>query len=361
MSQHTGSATRTPDSERTTGASPSAPRPPAGGGRVRRPRLGGDFAYRYAVVGVLLLMVVVFSILLPDTFPTFDNLRATLATQAVLVILAIGLTFTLSTGEFDFTFGPVLAFSACFCGYLTSQHGWALVPAVLATLGCCVAIGLAQTLFIVRLEIPSLIASLALGMTLVGVTLGFTKANVVAPPARALTTLATGELFGLPYPVYFAFGIAAIAWYVYEHTPIGRYFYFVGEGRSAARLSGLPVDRVRALALVMTATIAGLAGLISFGRLGSADPNIGLTYLLPGTAAVFLGATAIKPGRFNAWGTVVAVYVLAVGVTGLQQLGADSWLENVFYGAALLAAVTFAALLRRGGSGAARMQAATRS
>jgi ribose transport system permease protein len=105
---------------------------------------------------------------------------------------------------------------------------------------------------------------------------------------------------------------------------------------------------VRVLALLATALVSGLAGIVNFGRLGSADPNNGLTYLLPVTAAVFLGATTIKPGRFNAWGTVIAVYVLVVGVTGLQQLGADSWLENVFYGIALLAAVTFAALLRRG-------------
>lgn len=322
------------------------PVPTAPGG-ARADRLQ-DVANRYAIVGVLAVMIVVFSILLPDTFPTFDNLRVTLVTQAVLVIVAIGLTFTLATGEFDFTFGPLVAFGACFGGYLTSKHGWAFVPSSLVTVACCMAVGLINALFIVRLGVPSLIATLAVGMTILGVTLGFTSSNVVSPPAKPLTDFATSELFGLPYPVYLAFAVAAIAWYVYEHTPLGRYFYFVGEGRSAARLSGLPVDRVRVYALVITATVSGFAGLINFGRMGSADPNIGLTYLLPVTAAVFLGATAIRPGRFNAIGTVLAFYVLAVGVTGLEQLGADTWLESVFYGVALLAAVSFAVLLRRG-------------
>ncbi len=307
-----------------------------------------DLAYRYAVLGVLVLMVIVFSVALPETFPTVANLRITLVTQAVLVIVAIGLTFTLATGEFDFTFGPIVGFSACFCGYLTSQHDWMLAPAVLVTFFCCALIGVINAFFIIRVGISSLITTLAVGMTLVGVTLGFTQSNVVAPPDPALTRIATGELLGLPYPVYLSFLFAAIAWYVYEYTPIGRYFYFVGEGDRAARLSGLPVDRVRTTALLTTALVSSAAGLLSFGRLGSADPNIGITYLLPVTAAVFLGATTIRPGRFNAWGTVVAVYVLVVGVTGLQLLGADTWLENVFYGAALLAAVTFAALLRKG-------------
>lgn len=330
----------------TTAAPDSGPARTAPGQR----RLG-DFAARYAVLGVLILMIVVFSILLPDSFPTFDNLRATLVTQAVLVILAVGLTFTLASGEFDFTFGPIVAFAACFSGYLTSQHGWPLLPAVVATVVCCVAIGLTSAFFVVRIGVPSLIATLAVGMTLIGITLGFTQSNVVSPPAGALSSVCNAELFGLPLPVYLAFVIAAIAWYVYEQTPLGRYFYFVGEGRPAARLSGLPVDRVRMLGLVITAVVSGVAGIVNFGLLGSADPNLGLTYLLPVTAAVFLGATTIRPGRFNAWGTVVAVFVLVVGVTGLQQLGADTWLENVFYGAALLAAVTFAAILRRNSAG----------
>jgi len=316
-----------------------------------------DFAYRYAVLGVLILMLIIFSVLLPETFPTIDNLRVTLVTQAVLVIVAIGLTFTLATGEFDFTFGPIVGFSACLCGHLTSQQGWALGPAVIATFACCALVGLINGFFVIRIGISSLIATLAVGMTLVGITLGFTQSNVVAPPARELTWFATSELFGLPYPVYLSFLIAALAWYVYEHTPIGRYFYFVGEGDRAARLGGLPVDRVRMIALMITALVSGAAGMLSFGRLGSADPNIGMTYLLPVTAAVFLGATTIKPGRFNAWGTVVAVYVLVIGVTGLQLLGADIWMENVFYGAALLAAVTFAALLRRGSAATLKVSA----
>lgn len=316
-----------------------------------------EFAYRYAVLGVLVLMVLVFSILLPETFPTVDNFRVTLITQAVLVIVAIGLTFTLATGEFDFTFGPIVGFSACLCGYLTSQQNWALAPAVIATFACCALIALINGFFVIRIGISSLIATLAVGMTLVGITLGFTQSNVVAPPAPALTWFATSELFGLPYPVYLSFLIAACAWYVYEHTPIGRYFYFAGEGDRAARLSGLPVDRVRMIALMVTALVSGAAGMLNLGRLGSADPNIGMTYLLPVTAAVFLGATTIKPGRFNSWGTVVAVYVLVIGVTGLQLLGADIWMENVFYGAALLAAVTFAALLRRGSAATLKVSA----
>lgn len=315
---------------------------------VANPGRLSDLTHRYVIVALLGLMIIGFSLVLPNTFATFDNFRVTLITQSVLVILAIGLTFSLAAGEFDFTFGPLAAFSGCLCGYLSSERGWPMIAACGVALVGCFLTGLVNAFFIVRVGLASLIVTLAVGMVIVGITLGFTGSNVMAPPPPGLSSLATGELFGLPYPVYLSFLVAAIAWFIYEHTPLGRYFYFVGEGRSAALLSGLPVNRVRATALVITATVSGIAGMIGFGRLGSADPNLGLTFLLPVTAAVFLGATAIRPGRFNAWGTVIAVYVLVVGVTGLQQLGADSWLENVFYGVALLTAVTFGAVLRRG-------------
>jgi ribose transport system permease protein len=123
--------------------------------------------------------------------------------------------------------------------------------------------------------------------------------------------------------------------------------YFTGEGPEVARLAGLPVTVIKAGSLVAVSVFASIAGVLLFGRLGSADPNIGSTFMLPGFATVFLGSTTIRPGRFNAWGTLIAVYVLIVGITGLQLLGGAGWLEQVFNGAALVVAVTFAQLVRR--------------
>jgi ribose transport system permease protein len=120
--------------------------------------------------------------------------------------------------------------------------------------------------------------------------------------------------------------------------------YFVGQNRSASRLVGIPVTGIRAGSLIVSGCIAGAVGLVVAGTLGSAAPNVPASYLLPAFAAVFLGATTINPGTFNAWGTFVAVYFLVTGITGLELYGLSGWIENVFYGGALVVAVVLSRL-----------------
>lgn len=313
------------------------------------PRFGNwrTFASRYSLVGVLLVMILVYSLLLPSTFPTFDNVRIITSTQAVLVIAALGVTITFATGEFDISFGPVIAFASTLLAALTVNHSWPFLIALVAVIAAAALIGLVNSFFIVFIGVSSLITTLGTGTIVLALTLAVSDSNVIAGPPQPLADFATSRLFGLPYPVYLALALTFAVWFMLQHTPAGRCIYFIGEGRQVATLSGIAVDRYRVGALVVTAVMCGIAGIINFGRLGSADPNLGMTYLLPGTAAVFLGATAIHPGRFNAWGTVLAVFVLVVGVTGIELLGGAGWLESLFNGTALVLAVTFAELFRR--------------
>ena len=304
-------------------------------------------AYRYTLLLVLLGLVVVFSILLPTTFPSFANLRTVTGTQAVLMIVALGLTFPLNAGEFDLSFGGVLGLASTLVAVFTVNMDWHLIPALVITFAACLLVGVINGVIVIRLGVNSLITTLGTGTIIGGLTLAIANNQVIAGGGGFLADAATDLLFGLPYPVYFALFLAAVVWYVYQFTPFGRYVFFTGEGREVARLSGVPVDRIRFLSFIIVAFAATLAGLISFGRLGSADPNIGGLYLLPAFATVFLGATAINPGRYNAWGTVLAVYVLVVGITGLQLLGGAGWLELIFNGTALVLSVIVSQLIRR--------------
>ena len=141
--------------------------------------------------------------------------------------------------------------------------------------------------------------------------------------------------------------LALLVWWVLDHTPVGRYLYAIGGNNEAARLSGLNVGRWSWLSLVASASIAGLAG-IFYGSLSGPSLTFGQTLLLPAFAAVFLGSTQITPGRFNVWGTMLAVYVLATGVQGLQFVTGVQWLNDMFNGVALVAAVAFAGWRQRG-------------
>lgn len=325
--------------ENSTVATKSTTRPASGGS------LSARLLARYGVLFLLLVMVAVYTALLPDMFFTMANFRVISSTQVVLLIAVLGLLLPYSAGEFDMSFGAVIAWSATLTAVLTAKAGWAVGPTLIVVIASAIGWGLINAFFIVRVGISSLITTLGTGTVIIGLTLAISNSQVIGNVPPLLSDIATGQLLGLPYPVYAVVILVVLFAILLEHTPLGRYLYFTGEGREVARLSGLPVDRLRTGALVACSAICGVAGVLSYARLGSADPNLGMSFLLPGTAAVFLGATVIKPGRFNAWGSMIAVLLLVTGVSGLQMLGGAGWLENVFNGTALVLAVTFAHLM----------------
>jgi ribose transport system permease protein len=150
----------------------------------------------------------------------------------------------------------------------------------------------------------------------------------------------------VPLGFYYALVLCAVIWYVLSYTALGRRLLFVGRGREVARLSGIRVDRIRWGCLVVSGLIGGMAGVIYVGTTGAADPSSGQTFLLPAFAAAFLGATSVNPGRFNPWGAMISVYFLVTGITGLSIIGVSSFVQDLFYGGALVIAVTLSQIVR---------------
>ena len=143
----------------------------------------------------------------------------------------------------------------------------------------------------------------------------------------------------MPLPLVYVLVVSAIMVIAYEYTTWGRRSTATGSSARAAEIVGLPINRLTLNAFVVAGALAAIGGIVSVSLLGSASPNVGGSYLFPAFAAVFLGATSIRPGRFNPLGTVLALYMLQAGITGLRQLGAQSYVEDFFNGAALVAAV----------------------
>ena len=214
--------------------------------------------------------------------------------------------------------------------------------------GC---IGLVNGLAATVGRIDPIIVTLGTGTFTYGLTLMISNQTTVSGVSQGLVDWTVNKsLFGIPIEFYYALFAVTLLWYVLEYTSLGRRMLIVGRGRSVARLSGLRVDRVRVGALVAAGLIAGVAGVLYAGTSGSADPTSGPTFLLPAFAGAFLGATTILPGRFNAWGTIIATYFLATGITGLQLLGAANYVQQLFYGGALVIAVGLSQLTSRGSS-----------
>lgn len=314
----------------------------------RRGGRAGPLLEKYALVLALATVVVVFSALRPEIYPTAANLQNILGSQAVLLMLAIGLIVPLTAGEFDLSTVSTMSLSSMVIAVLNVQHDWPLLPAIGVAVLAAAVVGAVNSVCVVRLQIDSFIATLGTGTVVLGVVQWISDSTSVTGVDKGLVEATVGtRLFGVSLQFFYALALVVVVAVVFRFTPVGRRLLFVGRGRQVAQLSGLRVDRIRAGALLTSSVVAALAGIVYAGMLSGADPSSGQAFMLPAFAAAFLGATAIVPGRFNAFGTLVAVYFLVAGVVGLQMLGVASFVQQLFYGGALVIAVALSSLVRR--------------
>ncbi len=306
-----------------------------------------ELGERYGILVLWAVVIIVFSLLRPDTFFTSANFETIFGTQAVQLVITLGLIVSLTAGEFDLSVASVMGFGATMVALLNVNDHWSLIPAIIVTLLVGLLIGSVNAYLVVRIGVSSLIVTLGMGTLISGIGFGISHSVTIGGISPNLLTAMQTTVFGLPIAFYIGLFICFVLWYVLGYTPLGRHLLFVGEGRQVARLAGLRVDSMRALALITTALICTIAGIMQAGVVGAADPGGGPPYLLPAFAGAFLGQTVINPGRFSPWGVFVATYFLVTGITGLQLLGGAGWVQDVFYGGALVIAVTLAQLVAR--------------
>lgn len=300
---------------------------------------------RFALVGMLVLLFVV-CVVYVDGFGSVSVLQAMVNSQAIVLLLALTATLVLRAGDFDLSIAAVMVTSAAVVAVLT-ENGHSPAVAVVAALLVGVVVGAMNALLVVKVGVDSFITTLGMFTALTGLAYAITDNRVVVGVPDVFIEFARAKFLGLPMTTWYAWLLVLVLWYVYERTPLGRYLLFIGGNPDSARLAGINVQRVRAGTFIASGFLAAVIGILLVGNLGAIDPSIGNQYLLAPFAAVFLGATTITVGRFNSFGTLIALYLLVVGITGLQMLGAESWVNNVFNGAALVIAVTLAKLAGR--------------
>jgi ribose transport system permease protein len=332
--------TETTSTENKDGAAAAGKtRPRAIGSRSEGSR-GREFLQRYGSVGLLILVCVVFSILSPDTFATKQNAVTILQQQAVLACLALGLLLPIAVGEFDLSVGYVLGFTAVEAAALggkTGLPGGVIVPAVILT---GILIGTLNGVLTAGFKIHSLIATLGVGFAVSGGTVGISGGTTLFQGiSPIIPKLANTNILGLKSAVWIVFALTIILFVVLEFTPFGRRVYAVGGNERVARLAGVRTDLIKIAAFAIAGGLAACAGVLQLGQAGGATPAFGINLLLPAFAAIFLGATAIKPGVFNVWGTIIAILLLAAGFTGLGLQGVPIWVQPIFDGVVLLVAV----------------------
>jgi ribose transport system permease protein len=316
-------------------------------------------AERFGVLLLLVAVVVVFSAVEGDTFATAANFRNVATSNSVLAVVALAVVIPLTGGRFDVSVGSIVSVSAIACAALTGKHGVPLLPAALASAAIGTVLGLANGLIVAYLGVNSIIATLGTGTIMGGLVQAYTDGVPLSDGIPTpLTDLASQTVVGVPRIFVVMLVISVAVWFLLTQTPFGRRLLAIGSNQSSARLTGLNVPATITLSFVASGTIAGVAGVLQLAAQGSGDPSVGgLSFILPGLAAVFLGATTWEPGRFNVPGTLLALFFVGTTVAGLTLSGVEPWVTDVFNGAAVVVAIVISAQLRRRRTGAAEVGA----
>jgi ribose transport system permease protein len=313
-----------------------------------------SFAARYSLVGAWLVLAGVYVIIESKTFLTSGTFETVFGSQEPLVFLGMASVIVFSVGEFDLSVSAMLGLSATLVGVLVVNDGWGYVPACIAATAAATLVGLANGLIVVRLGIDAIVTTLGMSTLVLGIASGISHAEAIAGLSTSFSSIADHTLLlGLPISFFYGLVLAAVIAYVMRFTALGRHMSFVGANREVARLAGVRVARIRIGVYIMSGFVCGVGGVLLAATVGGFDANTSPTYLLPALSATFLGTAAIKAGRFNPLGTMVAIYFLATGIIGLELLGYTGWISDVFYGAALIIAVVISTITRRRTIGAA--------
>ncbi|GAA4685170.1 ABC transporter permease [Pseudonocardia yuanmonensis] len=316
---------------------------PAAEHRPGRRSLGSLLAGN-ALIIALLVIIAVFSVLRPTTFPTLGNFGSILQANAAIAFVALGLLIPLILGRFDLSVAATAAFSGMMVARLMSDGLVTVWPlALLLVLAACAVIGLINGLLVAYVRLHSLVVTLGVQSVLYGGVLFYSKGMVIYDGLTpGFLALGQSRPLQIPLPFLFVVVVAVILWFVLYYRPLGRRLYAIGGSEDAARLTGIKVNPMIVGAFVASSLLAGTGGFLQVAQVGSASPGNGGEFLLPAIAACFLGETSIRRGFYNVWGTVVAVYLVAVGTTGLFMIGVAAWVQPVFNGLVLVGAITAA-------------------
>jgi ribose transport system permease protein len=300
----------------------------------------------WGLLALLVVLIVVFSVLKPDTFPTYFNVRSIVNNKSVQALLALAVFVPMTANHFDLSVGFLLGISQVLViGLQADGLTWPVAAGLVVMLGA--AVGLANGVLVTFVGLDSFIATLGVGTLIYGLNEWYTGGQQVVASLPDSFTAISGALFGIPLPALYVLVVGSVLFLVFEYLPAGRYLYVLGASPRTAELNGISARRYVTIAFVAAGVLSACAGVVLQSQLQVGQSSVGPEYLLPAFTAALLGATSVRPGRVNVLGTLIAVAVLAVTVAGLNQLGAPFFVEPIFDGAMLILAVGLAVVAAR--------------
>lgn len=300
----------------------------------------------WGLLALLIALVVAFSVLKPDTFPTYFNFRSIVNNKSVQALLALAVFVPMAANHFDLSVGFLLGISQVLViGLQGGGLSWPAAAGLVLLLGAVV--GLANGALVTLVGIDSFIATLGTGTLIYGLNEWYTGGTQVVASLPDSFTAISGVVAGVPLPALYVLVVGGALFLVFEYLPAGRYLYVLGASPRTAELNGISARRYVTAAFLAAGLLSAFAGIVLQSQLQVGQSSVGPEYLLPAFTAALLGATSVRPGRVNVLGTLLAVAVLAVTVAGLNQLGAPFFVEPIFDGTMLILAVGLAVVAAR--------------
>jgi ribose transport system permease protein len=303
------------------------------------------------ILGALGLMLLVLAVFIPQ-FRDLQNIINITRNFSFVGIVAMGMTLVILTGGIDLSVGSVWGMTAVIVAFLLT-HGWPILLAILVSLLAAAGIGLMNGLCITRLKmspfVPTL-ATLSIARSFALIVTHGRPISIFGDEYQSFLWLGGGDIFGIPNPFIIFCLIGVFFWVLLSRTVWGRYVYAVGGNERTARLTGLHVDRLKITVYILSAVVAGIAGIVQYSYLSSVTADLGTGEELAVIAATVIGGANLAGGEGTILGTVIGAIILEVLRNGLLLFGIDPYWQGVFVGAVIILAVSidyFRKLLRR--------------
>jgi ribose transport system permease protein len=324
---------------------------PPGGQRVLDPGRALRRLEQFGLPLLMILLILAFSMneASGPVFRSSANIHNLLGNQSVTALVALAMVVPLVAGYFDLSVSAITGVSNIAVASAMSAYHLPIWAALLAGIAISAAVGFINGFLVAKVRLNGFVVTLGAYSVILGAITWYTEGSLITSgiPSR-FGQWSSESLLGLPRPFIILIIIAFVVWYVLTQLPFGRGLEAIGSSESAARLVGISTTKSIWIAFIISGLLAGTAGALQTSRGGAGDPTVGTAFLFPALTAVFLGATMIKPGKYNVWGTVIGVFFVATSVSGLTLLGADVWVQPVFNGVSLIVAVALSTLIARG-------------
>jgi inositol transport system permease protein len=309
----------------------------------------GDYARKYAIIGILIVMVALLALLTNGTFLQAQNLINVIRQVSVIAILAIGVTVAIISTGIDLSVGSILALSAVVSASLAQQPGATnemypsfhppVIVAILAGLGVGALAGFVNGFLIARFRIAPFIATLGMFTSARGLALIYSNGRPISKLEDGFNWLGQGSILGVPVPIVLLLVVAVGAHLMLNNTRFGRHVYAIGGNEQAARVSGINISRTKIGIYAFSGLLAGLGGMILAGRIGSGNPQLGTGSELDAITAAVIGGTSFSGGIGTVWGSIVGALIIGSLNTGLDLLNVSPFTQQVVKGVIIVVAI----------------------